>query len=114
MNKIIFTALVLLNTILVFSQKVNYKLKMTNPQSHYFEVEMILEGLTDKQIEVKMPVWAPGSYLVREFSKNVNQVFAFDENKNAIKTVKTAKNTWQLQNALKGKRISISVRIFIK
>ncbi len=112
MNKIIFTALVLLNTILVFSQKVNYKLKMTNPQSHYFEVEMILEGLTDKQIEVKMPVWAPGSYLVREFSKNVNQVFAFDENKNAIKTVKTAKNTWQLQNALKGKRISITYQVY--
>lgn len=112
MNKIIFTAFVLLNTILVFSQKVNYKLKMTNPQSHYFEVEMILEGLTDKQIEVKMPVWAPGSYLVREFSKNVNQVFAFDENKNAIKTVKTAKNTWQLQNALKGKRISITYQVY--
>ena len=112
MNKIIFTALVLLNTILVFSQKVNYKLKMTNPQSHYFEVEMILEGLTDKQIEVKMPVWAPGSYLVREFSKNVNQVLAFDENKVAIKTVKTAKNTWQLQNALKGKRISITYQVY--
>ena len=112
MNKIILTALVLLNTILVFSQKVNYKLKMTNPQSHYFEVEMILEGLTDKQIEVKMPVWAPGSYLVREFSKNVNQVLAFDENKVAIKTVKTAKNTWQLQNALKGKRISITYQVY--
>jgi len=112
MNKIIFTSLVLLNTILVFSQKVNYKLKMTNPQSHYFEVEMILEGLTDKQIEVKMPVWAPGSYLVREFSKNVNQVLAFDENKVAIKTVKTAKNTWQLQNALKGKRISITYQVY--
>lgn len=112
MNKIIYTALVLLNTILVFGQKINYKLKMPNPQSHYFEVEMILEGFKEKQLEIKMPVWAPGSYLVREFSKNVNQVLAFNENKVAIKTVKTAKNTWQLQNALKGKRISITYQVY--
>jgi len=112
MKKTIFTVLIVLNTILLFSQKINYKLKMPNPQSHYFEVEMILEGFKDKQIEIKMPVWAPGSYLIREFSRNVNQVFAFDENKNAVKTVKTAKNTWQLQNASKGKKIIIKYEVY--
>ena len=85
---------------------------MPNPQSHYFEVEMILEGFKEKQLELKMPVWAPGSYLVREFSKNVNQVLAFDDNKTAIKTIKTAKNTWQLQNASKGKKIIIKYEVY--
>ncbi len=112
MKKFLFTLVVLINSVLLFGQKINYKLKMPNPQSHYFEVEMILEGFKEKQLEIKMPVWAPGSYLVREFSKNVNQVLAFDENKVAIKTVKTAKNTWQLQNALKGKRISITYQVY--
>ncbi len=112
MKKFLFTLVVLINSVLLFGQKINYKLKMPNPQSHYFEVEMILEGFKEKQLEIKMPVWAPGSYLVREFSKNVNQVLAFNENKVAIKTVKTAKNTWQLQNALKGKRISITYQVY--
>ncbi len=112
MKKFLFTLVALINSVLLFGQKINYKLKMPNPQSHYFEVEMILEGFKEKQLEIKMPVWAPGSYLVREFSKNVNQVLAFNENKVAIKTVKTAKNTWQLQNALKGKRISITYQVY--
>jgi hypothetical protein len=29
---------------------------MSNPQSHYFEVEMILEGFKQKEIEIKIPV----------------------------------------------------------
>jgi predicted metalloprotease with PDZ domain len=71
---------------------------MANPQSHYFEVEMILEDLKQKEIEIKMPVWAPGSYLVREFSKNVNQVRAKDESNKALKTTKKSKNTWVIEN----------------
>lgn len=112
MKKFLFTLVVLINSVLLIGQKINYKLKMPNPQSHYFEVEMILEGFKEKQLELKMPVWAPGSYLVREFSKNVNQVLAFDENKTAIKTIKTAKNTWQLQNASKGKKIIIKYEVY--
>ncbi|MCF8410503.1 MAG: PDZ domain-containing protein [Crocinitomicaceae bacterium] len=112
MKKFLFTLVLLFNSVLLIGQKINYKLKMPNPQSHYFEVEMILEGFKEKQLELKMPVWAPGSYLVREFSKNVNQVLAFDENKTAIKTIKTAKNTWQLQNASKGKKIIIKYEVY--
>ena len=112
MKKFLFTLVLLINSVLLIGQKINYKLKMPNPQSHYFEVEMILEGFKEKQLEIKMPVWAPGSYLVREFSKNVNQVLAFDENKVSIKTIKTAKNTWQLQNASKGKKIIIKYEVY--
>lgn len=112
MKNFLFTLVLLFNSVLLIGQKINYKLKMPNPQSHYFEVEMILEGFKEKQLELKMPVWAPGSYLVREFSKNVNQVIAFDENKTAIKTIKTAKNTWQLQNASKGKKIIVKYEVY--
>ncbi len=112
MKILLVTIVLLFNSIFLIGQKINYKLKMPNPQSHYFEVEMILEGFKDKQLEVKMPVWAPGSYLVREFSKNVNQVKAFDDSNNALKTIKTAKNAWQLQNPLKGKRITIKYQVY--
>lgn len=62
--------LILLLTISgVFSQKVNYHLRMIQPQNHYFQVEMDVEDLKKTSFDVKLPVWAPGSYLVREFSK---------------------------------------------
>jgi predicted metalloprotease with PDZ domain len=56
----------------IFAQEINYKLRMTKPQNHYFQVEMELVNFSESEILVKMPVWAPGSYLVREFSKNVD------------------------------------------
>ena len=65
-------------TIHAWSQSISYQLRMPKPQNHYFEVEMTLVDFKEKQLDIKMPVWAPGSYLVREFSKNVNLVKAFD------------------------------------
>ena len=58
---------------------IDYSLKMPKPQNHYFEVEMKLTKVSSKFLDVKMPVWAPGSYMIREFSKNINLVVAKDE-----------------------------------
>lgn len=68
---------------------------------------MHINNNTDEVVEVKMPVWAPGSYLVRDFSKNVNLVKAFDENGKALKVEKTRKNAW---NITKGSAKSIVVK----
>ena len=67
----------------VAAQTIHYNLKMPKPQNHYFEVEMVLTDFKDKELELKLPVWAPGSYLVREFSKNINLVKAIDQNGNS-------------------------------
>lgn len=79
------------------AMNIEYNLRMPKPQNHYFEVEMIVSDLKGSELDVKMPVWAPGSYLVREFAKNVNLVKAFDENGNALSVHKTTKNTWNIQ-----------------
>lgn len=85
---------ILITSISVFAQNVSYKLKMSKPQTHYFEVEMNISEIKDKEVEVKLPVWAPGSYLVREFSKNINLVKAFASNGKELKVQKSAKNKW--------------------
>ena len=48
-----------------------YTLSMPLPQSHYFEVKMELGGFGADYTDLKLPVWAPGSYLVREFARHV-------------------------------------------
>jgi predicted metalloprotease with PDZ domain len=74
---LLFTLLTTIS-IKINAQSIYYQLRMPKPQNHYFEVEMTLADFKEKQLDIKMPVWAPGSYLVREFSKNVNLVKAFD------------------------------------
>ena len=80
------------------AQTIAYQLRMPKPQNHYFEVEMSLSDFKEKELNLKLPVWAPGSYLVREFSKNLNLVKAYDEKNNEIQVVKKTKNTWTIKS----------------
>jgi len=90
---------------------VSYELRMPKPQNHYYEVQMNISGNEDAQVEVKMPVWTPGSYLVREFSKNVNLVKAFTKDGKSISVTKKSKNAWII-NAGKEKDIQVKYEVY--
>lgn len=94
-----------------FAQTVRYELSMENPQNHYFHVDIFLKGYKSDEILVKMPVWAPGSYLVREFSKNMNLVTAFDQNGNALEVVKKSKNGWVIKRG-KATEVKVSYDVY--
>jgi predicted metalloprotease with PDZ domain len=52
--------------------KVIYKLKITTPSSHYISIEM--SGTRPKglsELIFFLPSWSPGSYLMREYGRNV-------------------------------------------
>ncbi len=89
----------------IHAQSVDYKLSMPKPQNHQFHVEMTLNDFKEKTLDVSLPVWAPGSYLVREFSKNINLVKAFDEKGNPLEVHKKKKNTWTITKGKKSKVI---------
>lgn len=91
---------------LSFTQKISYTVSMPKPQNHYFHVEMQLSGFKEKELTVKMPVWAPGSYLIREFSRNVDLVKAFDQGGKPLKVIKRSKNAWAIE---RGSASSIKV-----
>lgn len=76
---------------------INYKVTFPEVQAHYINVEMIISGLKKPTVDVKMPVWTPGSYLVREFSKNV-EGFSAEADGKIVKAYKTSKNTWRIDN----------------
>ncbi|HEX8427863.1 PDZ domain-containing protein [Hymenobacter sp.] len=72
-----------------------YTLAMPAPQTHYFEVDMSLSGFGKQYTDLKMPVWAPGSYLVREFARNV-EGFEAKAGSQALRIDKINKNTWRV------------------
>ena len=45
-----------------------------------------------------LPTWIPGSYLIREFSKHIESIRAFDEDGRQLVLKKISKNQWQLTN----------------
>lgn len=78
--------------------KIGYEVSFVEPQAHYAEVEMNVSGVAKEFVDVKMPVWAPGSYLVREFAKNVEGFKASVAGKD-VKFEKVNKNTWRVYHA---------------
>ncbi|SHJ49496.1 Predicted metalloprotease, contains C-terminal PDZ domain [Hymenobacter daecheongensis DSM 21074] len=87
-----------------------YTLAMPAPQTHYFEVEMALGDFGKPFTDVKMPVWAPGSYLVREFAKNV-EGFGAQAGSATLRTEKISKNTWRVYHP-KSKNFTVRYRVY--
>jgi len=96
----LFSILILALKTAAFGAKISYTLKMPRPQNHYFQVEMHVEQVKQKTATVKLPVWAPGSYLVREFSRHLNQVKAYSLQGAVLPITKKTKNAWEID--LKG------------
>lgn len=73
-----------------------HTLRFPAPQTHYVEVETIVptEGRLD--IELMMAVWTPGSYLVREFARHVEDLRAESPTGAPLDVVKTQKNRWRI------------------
>ncbi|HVS94576.1 MAG TPA: PDZ domain-containing protein [Mucilaginibacter sp.] len=90
--------------------KIFYTVTFPEAQAHYADVEMDISGLHQKTLDLKMPVWTPGSYLVREFSKNVES-FTAEAGGNAIYAKKIRKNIWRI-NSEKASAIKIKYRVY--
>ena len=71
---------------------------MPRPHTHLLEVQVAVKRATDgpQQESLVMPVWTPGSYLVREFARHVQDFAATTASGQALKWEKTNKNTWRI------------------
>lgn len=93
------------------AQNIGFTVSFTEPQAHYADVEMVISGLKKDYVDVKMPVWAPGSYLIREFAKNVEGFTAADAKGKVLSSQKINKNTWRV-NLAKGDQVKINYKVY--
>ena len=89
---------------------VNYQVSFPDSKAHYVNVEMNIDAGKAENINLKMPVWTPGSYLVREFARHVEGFEASQNGKN-LSWKKTDKNTWSVKNSSSGK-ITINYQVY--
>ena len=79
---------------------ISFTVSMPQPWTHLLEVEMRVQIPASLNVpnetDLVMPVWTPGSYLIREFERNV-QDFAADANGRALDWSKINKDTWRVK-----------------
>lgn len=72
---------------------------MPQPQSHLFEVTLRVQNWQKPVLDLKMPVWTPGSYLVREYSRNLQNFSASTPDEQPLSWRKQSKNHWQIDTS---------------
>ncbi len=75
---------------------VHYQVSFPHPNEHRYEVSIEVRHPAPQQA-FQMASWIPGSYLIREFVKQVHSVTAWQGSKR-LKLQMTGKDTWQADN----------------
>ena len=75
----------------------HYTVAMSQPETHLFEVMLVIKCETSQALNLKFPVWTPGSYLVREYVRHLQGFSAVDEQEQPLTWQKLSKNHWQIQ-----------------
>jgi predicted metalloprotease with PDZ domain len=86
---------------------IRYTLSFPAPHTHYVEVAAVVPTSGRADVELLMAVWTPGSYLVREYERNVEGVTASSPDGRALPIVKSDKNRWRITT---GGAASVNVR----
>ncbi|MEN8283089.1 M61 family metallopeptidase [Acinetobacter gerneri] len=74
----------------------HYQIEFDDYRQHL--VHVTLRFLASPTQILSLPTWIPGSYLIREFSKHIESVNAYDEAGRQLQMSKFEKNKWRLFN----------------
>lgn len=77
-------------------EPVRYSVRFPAPQTHYVEVEARIPAAGKAEVELMMPVWTPGSYLVREYAGKVEGFAAKKLDGSALEWSRSRKNRWKV------------------
>jgi predicted metalloprotease with PDZ domain len=93
-------------------QPIRYHVAMPEPESHEFHITMEIPPLPERQsVEVLFPVWAPGSYLVRDFSRHLYDLDIRDPaGRKKLDFQRLDKARWRIKT--EGRGVVIRYRVF--
>ncbi len=92
-------------------EPIRYTLRIPTPRTHYIDVEASYPTAGRSTVELMMAVWTPGSYLVREFARNVETVRAATPAGAPLAVEKTRKNRWRVRSGA-GDRVIVTYRVY--
>jgi predicted metalloprotease with PDZ domain len=72
----------------------HYVVRPTDPAGHRFTVTLTIDAPDPAGQQLRLPAWIPGSYLIREFAKNIVEISATCEGE-PVALRKLDKDTWQ-------------------
>lgn len=92
-------------------EPITYTVRIPAPRTHYLEVEASYPTAGRPSLDLMMAVWTPGSYLIREFARNVERVSARSSTNQPLAIEKPRKNRWVVRTG-GAERVVVSYRVY--
>ncbi len=92
---------------------IRYTLSFPEPHTHYVEVTAVVPTDRRPAVELMMAVWTPGSYMVREYARNVEAVTAATQDGRALTVDKSDKNRWRIATG-GAPSVTITYRVYAR
>ncbi len=73
----------------------HYQISAHNPAAHVFRVKCFVDVSTGDGLRISLPAWIPGSYMIRDFAKNIVWIKAMS-NGAPVKLEKLDKSSWKI------------------
>jgi predicted metalloprotease with PDZ domain len=90
----------------------SYHIVPENLAEHVFNVKISIPPSKHELVHLTIPAWIPGSYMIRDFGKNIHLISATTSSGHKQSVIQTDKQTWKVLNARDGLTISYQVYAF--
>lgn len=87
-----------------------YKISPSSLSEHLFSVSINVPSSESQSLHFSLPAWIPGSYMIRDFARNIHQISAKDENGAELSIVQTDKQSWEVIN--EGKAVQVDYLVY--
>lgn len=90
---------------------IRYTITPSNPAAHLFRVSCTVDTPDPAGQRFSLPVWIPGSYMIREFARNIVTITAEADGR-SVRLDKLDKNTWQAAPVGPGKALTLRYDVY--
>lgn len=90
---------------------ITYQISMLRPHTHLYDVTLDIPNQDAETIDLALPVWTPGSYLVRDFARHVQRFAAIDAAGHALPWKKIDKTTWRIDTG-GARHVTVSYQVY--
>ncbi len=90
--------------------KIHYTLALTQPAQHLLDVTVDVAAASGEFVDFVLPTWTPGSYLIREYARHVQEVEA-TVNGEPVPWRKLDKQTWRVETR-GGTEVQLRYRVY--
>lgn len=79
---------------------IRFTVSAPNPDDHLFHVSMAIalgeDAAATPHLDLSMPAWSPGSYLLREYARHIQNIRAVDQHQRPLPLLQRDKATWRV------------------